>query len=141
MLHFTALTSFITTVLHVSILALIYALSILDEILRKDKGTPEMMKIADSITEGSEGYFKAQYSTIINLSLVFAFLIFSLYWYKGGNELEREEIPVGGFAIGLFEALSFLFGALCSGFAGYAGMWVSIKANSRVANAARSCYN
>lgn len=51
----------------------------------------------------------------------------------------------------MFEALSFLFGALCSGFAGYAGMWVSIRTNSRylyiiyinyrVANAARTCYN
>jgi len=43
--------------------------------------------------------------------------------------------------IGLLEGGSFLFGAFCSGFAGFAGMWVSIKANSRVASAARTCYN
>ncbi len=43
--------------------------------------------------------------------------------------------------IGLFEAFAFLFGAFCSGFAGYCGMWVSIRANVRVASAARRCYN
>ena len=37
--------------------------------------------------------------------------------------------------------MSFLFGALCSGFAGYCGMWMSIRANVRVASAARRCYN
>jgi len=69
-------------------------------------------------------------------------MIFLMYWLKGSpNEQERDEVPIGGLAIGLFEAGSFLFGAFCSGFAGYSGMWVSIRANSRVASAARRCYN
>merc|ERR1719409_572477 len=38
-------------------------------------------------------------------------------------------------------ALTFLIGALCSAFSGYAGMWVSVRANVRVASAARRCYN
>lgn len=69
-------------------------------------------------------------------------MIFLMYWLKGSpTGQDKDEIPVGGFAIALFESFSFLFGALCSGFAGYSGMWVSIRANSRVTSAARRCYN
>lgn len=38
-------------------------------------------------------------------------------------------------------SFSFLLGANCSALAGYAGIWVSVRANVRVAAAARKCYN
>ena len=38
-------------------------------------------------------------------------------------------------------SISFLIGATCSAFAGYAGIWVSVRANVRVAAAARNDYN
>ena len=41
----------------------------------------------------------------------------------------------------LITSISFLLGALCSAVAGYAGIWVSVRANVRVAAAARNCYN
>ena len=34
-----------------------------------------------------------------------------------------------------------MFGAMCSAFSGYVGMWVSVRANLRVASASRTCYN
>ena len=37
--------------------------------------------------------------------------------------------------------VSFLIGANCSALAGYAGIWVSVRANLRVAAASRKCYN
>lgn len=38
-------------------------------------------------------------------------------------------------------SVSFLLGANCSALSGYAGIWVSVRANIRVAAAARKCYN
>jgi inorganic pyrophosphatase len=38
-------------------------------------------------------------------------------------------------------SFSFLLGANCSALSGYAGIWVSVRANVRVAAAARKCYN
>jgi inorganic pyrophosphatase len=37
--------------------------------------------------------------------------------------------------------ISFLIGAGCSAISGYAGIWVSVRANIRVAAAARNDYN
>jgi len=34
-----------------------------------------------------------------------------------------------------------MLGAVCSAIAGYAGIWVSVRANLRVAAAAKKCYN
>ena len=38
-------------------------------------------------------------------------------------------------------SISFLLGSICSAIAGYAGIWVSVRANLRVAAASRKCYN
>lgn len=38
-------------------------------------------------------------------------------------------------------AVTFLIGAACSALSGYAGMWVSVRCNIRVASAARNNYN
>jgi len=41
----------------------------------------------------------------------------------------------------LITSISFLIGANCSALSGYAGIWVSVRANVRVAAAAKRCYN
>ncbi len=41
----------------------------------------------------------------------------------------------------LITSISFLLGANCSALSGYAGIWVSVRANIRVAAASRKCYN
>ena len=41
----------------------------------------------------------------------------------------------------MITAVSFGIGSMCSAIAGYAGIWVSVRANLRVAAASRKCYN
>jgi len=45
------------------------------------------------------------------------------------------------FGMAFITAISFLIGAVCSAISGYAGIWVSVRANLRVAAAARNDYN
>lgn len=113
-----------------SFLALFYALSIFIWIYKKDSGSEEMKNIALNITEGSEGFFVAQYGTIMKLSFVFAFLIVAIYYFRDSSNNGIEKI-IGKGWMSLFSGLSFLIGAGCSALAGYAGMWVSVRANVR----------
>ena len=43
--------------------------------------------------------------------------------------------------LGIIAVISFIFGAVCSGFSGYAAMWVAAQANVRVASAAQRSFN
>jgi len=108
--------------------------------MKADAGTYEMQRIANSITEGSEGFFRAQYGTIFKLSFIFALVIMALYYTKDESNQQMEQI-ISNKAMALLTGISFMFGAACSAFSGYAGMWVSVRANIRVASAARRCYN
>jgi Na+/H+-translocating membrane pyrophosphatase len=47
----------------------------------------------------------------------------------------------GPVSMAFITSMSFLMGSVCSAIAGYAGIWVSVRANLRVAAASRKCYN
>ena len=47
----------------------------------------------------------------------------------------------GPMSMALITSVSFLLGSICSAISGYAGIWVSVRANLRVAAASRKCYN
>jgi Na+/H+-translocating membrane pyrophosphatase len=133
---------FLTVVLVVSIEALIYAFKVLAWIMSQDGGTPEMRHIAEIIVEGSEGYFMAQYGTIFKLSFVFSGMLFLGYALKDNSFIIKEmHDGIGSFGLALFTAVTFMIGAFCSAVSGYAGMWVSVRANVRVTSAATRCYN
>lgn len=125
-------------------MAIAYAGWVLAWIMKKDCGTQEMQTIAHSITEGSEGFFAAQYGTIFKLSFVFALGIMLVYFTRSippSNTNTIGALGVTNLGMALFSGLSFMLGALFSAFSGYAGMWVSVRANVRVASAAQRCYN
>lgn len=128
----------LSLILSISVLSLLFALFLAVRILRQDRGTPEMQKIGDAIRQGAEAFLRRQYSTIAMLSVVFAAIIFLLYAFV---RKPMPNDPVEPVRLASYTALSFIFGALCSGIAGYVGMFVSIRANTRTANAALTSLN
>jgi K(+)-stimulated pyrophosphate-energized sodium pump len=121
---------FIWIPITVGFLAVLFAAYLARYVLRKDTGTPAMQKIANAIFKGAMAFLNRQYRTIAFLSL-FAVLIVAtvLYLLSQGNQEQR-------LSLSWHSALAFLIGALCSGIAGYIGMHVAVRSNSRAASAA-----
>jgi K(+)-stimulated pyrophosphate-energized sodium pump len=128
-------------VLGVSLLSLVAAILIAKAVLAKDTGTPAMRAISDAIKEGAEAFLSRQYRTIGWLALALAVVIFVLYAFVRQLNAEEQRLHLTQMALAFSTVISFILGALCSGIAGYVGMWVSIRANIRTASAARTSLN
>ena len=98
-------------------LAIIYGAISARWIVKQPAGNERMQEIAQAIQEGANAFMNRQYYTIGVVGVVlFALLAYFI------------DLPTGiGFAIG----------AVFSGLAGYIGMFVSVRANVRTAEAAR----
>uniref|UniRef100_A0A2P2K3H0 H(+)-exporting diphosphatase n=2 Tax=Rhizophora mucronata TaxID=61149 RepID=A0A2P2K3H0_RHIMU len=105
-------------------------------VLSKDEGPPEMIQISDAIRDGAEGFFRTQYGSISKMALLLALVILCIYLFRSTTP-QQESSGIGRSASAYITVAAFLFGALCSGIAGYVGMWVSVRANVRVSSAAR----
>src|SRR3990167_4072078 len=106
--------------LFASLLSIGYASLLAALVLRAPAGDSVMKEIAKAIQEGASAYLKRQYRTIA----VVAVLIFVILWFVFP---ENNSIAFG-----------FLVGAVASALAGFLGMIVSVRANIRVAEAAKS---
>ena len=105
-------------------------------VMAKDEGTPDMQEVSLAIREGAEGYFNTQYGTIGRLAGLLCAIIFVVYLFRAETP-EQAAAGISRFTLALLTSLSFIMGAACSAVAGYVGMWVSVRANVRVAGAAR----
>jgi K(+)-stimulated pyrophosphate-energized sodium pump len=114
-----------TIAIIVSAIAIIYAVALIIHVLLQDSGTQKMKNIAKSIQEGASAYLHRQTLTV----LFFAILIFLVLAYT---------IPKGDYNNGLLIAVGFFVGAVFSTISGYIGMSVSVRANTRTAEAAKS---
>jgi K(+)-stimulated pyrophosphate-energized sodium pump len=112
------------------VVALLAAFVLARIVLSADTGTVEMQAISNAIREGAEAFLARQYKTIGILAVVLAFIVFF------GYHASARTAPFA-----LKTVISFLVGAVCSGLAGFTGMYVSIRANIRTASAARSSLN
>lgn len=100
------------------LLALIYGAVMTRSILSLSTGTARMQEIAAAIQEGARAYLNRQYQVITIVGIIICAL---LSWL-----------------LGIYAGIGFLIGAILSGLAGYIGMNVSVRANVRTTEAARS---
>lgn len=100
------------------ILGLLFAFYLSSKISKADPGTDKMKEIAGYIHEGAMAFLRREYR-VLAIFIVVVFVVLGLF-------------------INWLTAICFAVGALFSILAGYFGMQVATKANTRTANAART---
>ncbi len=102
----------------VGTLGILYSLVVAGLIKSAPTGTEKMREIANAIQEGAIAYLNRQLKTIVIVGIAIFIIIF--------------------FSLGKTTAIGFAVGAIASYLAGYIGMRVSVLANLRTAEAAKS---
>jgi K(+)-stimulated pyrophosphate-energized sodium pump len=90
-------------------------------VLRQDPGNDKMQEISKAIQEGAMAFLKAEWRVLI----IFAIGVFVALTMSGTSTYS-----------GVMTGLAFVTGGLLSALAGYIGMYVSTRANTRTAQAA-----
>jgi len=98
--------------------AVAYGVLTTRSLLALSPGNERMQAISSAVQQGARAYLNRQYTTIAAVGFVLFFAIWAI----------QKDIAV---------AVGFAIGGVLSGSAGYIGMNVSVRANARVAEAAR----
>ena len=105
-------------VLGSGVLAVLYGVFTIRGVMANGTGNEQMVSIAAAIQEGAAAYLNRQYTTIAIVGVVVTIVL--------------------AVTLGMLQAIGFIIGAVCSGIAGYVGMNVSVRANVRTTEAART---
>ncbi len=112
------MTTELLIIMAAAVVALIYGGISIRWLLAKPQGSGEMQAISLAVQEGAAAYLKRQYTAI---SVVGVILLGVIYYF-----------------LGTYMAVGFAIGAILSGATGFIGMNISVRANSRTAEAAKS---
>ncbi|MEV4645221.1 sodium-translocating pyrophosphatase [Saccharopolyspora sp. NPDC049357] len=110
-------------VMVIALAALAFGYVLIKEVLAAGQGTAKMQDIAKGVQEGASAYLNRQFRTLAIFAVVVFLVLFALPAETIGERIGRS--------------VFFLFGAAFSAAIGYLGMWLSTRANVRVAAAAR----
>lgn len=101
-----------------ALLAIMFAIIKMRSVFKRPCGNDDMLEIARAIQIGAQTYLNKQYKAIAIVGIVVSVALWLL--------------------LSKYVAIGFVIGAVLSGCAGYIGMNVSVRANVRTAEAARS---
>jgi K(+)-stimulated pyrophosphate-energized sodium pump len=122
-------------ILPAGLIAVLFAVYLARDVLRRDQGTQAMQDVAGTIFEGAVAFIRRQYTTIGVLALVGAVVVGVVI-----TVFETEAVAdtdVFGPALGFRTGIAFLVGAACSMASGIIGMFIAVRSNVRTASAAR----
>jgi len=110
-------------VLGAGVIAMLFSFWKTNWINNQDEGTDRMKKIGKSIADGAMAFLKAEYRVLS----VFVVIVACLLAFAANSQGDS-----------MLVSASFLVGALCSALAGFLGMKVATKANTRTTHAAKT---
>ena len=114
----------------IALIALVMAMIFRREVLAANDGTPKMQEIARGVQEGASAYLGRQFRTL-SVFAVAAFFLLLLLPVHASEDFSSLTLRI-------CRSVAFLAGAVFSALIGFLGMWLAVRANVRVAAAARS---
>ncbi len=124
--------NFLLASLAMSVLAIVVGFWLRAWVLRQDPGSEEMQDVSAAIQDGALAYLRKQVMTMLVFVVLLAVGLFFLHMNDYAGRV------IFGIPVSVWLAISFVLGVAASYFAGYVGMIMAVKANTRVAGAART---
>jgi K(+)-stimulated pyrophosphate-energized sodium pump len=86
------------------------------QVYKSPTGSERAAKVSRAIAEGANAYLKTLYTALVVVAIILSLVLIVLF--------------------GIWTAVAYVFGALCSAVAGFLGMQVALMANAKSASAA-----